>query len=408
MTPRALYLTHRVPYPPDKGDRIRNWHVLRALAKRFRVSLACLADEPVSEASLAAMKGQCERIAIVPVSRFGRLARAGRSLLSGRSLSEGAFSSGELAGTIEAWHAETPFVAAAASATSLVPYLRRRAFESVPSFVDVVDVDSQKWLDFAEAARFPKSRLYRLEGSRVRRLERELPGWAKASVLVSRAEGDIFESIAGRGTATVATNGVDLDYFQPLPPATEPIAAFVGALDYLPNVDAVEWFAREVWPAIRARRPDAEFRIIGRKPAPRVRQLASIPGVNLVGGVPDVRPHLASAAVVVVPMRLSRGLQNKVLEALAMAKATVVAPPALAALKAEHGRHLLRATTPAEWTDAVVGLFDDPARRERLGRDGRAFVEENHCWDRCLEPFIEKIVSAVESKPTRELAEVSA
>ncbi len=408
MLPRVLYLAHRVPFPPDKGDRIRNWHVLRQLARRFRVSLGCPADEPVPDAARVALGELCERVAIVPVSRFNRLARAGLSLLAGRSLSEGAFSSRELERIIEAWHAESPFDSAVISATSLVPYLRRPALRGVPAFVDVVDVDSQKWTDFAGSVSPPKSWLYRLEGSRVRRIERELPKWARASVLVSPAEGTIFDSIAGPGSALVATNGVDLDYFQPSSIETEPVAAFVGALDYLPNVDAAEWFAREVWPAIQAARRDAEFHLIGRNPAAGVRRLAAIPGVKLIGGVPDVRPHLTRAAVAVVPMRLSRGLQNKVLEALAMGKATVVAPPALAALTAEHGRDLIRAETPEDWSREVLDLFENPARRERLGRAGRAFVEENHDWERCLEPFVERIASACSPVPSRQRAGVPA
>jgi polysaccharide biosynthesis protein PslH len=394
MRPRVLYLTHRVPFPPDKGDRIRNWHVLRGLARRFRVSLGCLADDPVTDAARSALANQCERVAIVPVSRGQRLARAGLSLLRGRSLSEGAFASRELAILSEAWHAESPFDAVVASATSLAPYLRRTAFRTVPAFVDVVDVDSQKWFDFASSVSPPKSWLYRLEGSRVRRIERELPDWASASTLVSAAEARIFESIAGAGAATVATNGVDLDYFRPATEPTRPIAAFVGALDYLPNIDAAEWFATKIWPAIHANQPTAEFHLIGRNPAPRVRRLSSRPGVTLVGGVADVRPHLAQAAVAVVPMRLSRGLQNKVLEALAMGKATVVAPPALAALAAQPGRHLVRAESPDDWTRELLDLFANPARRASLGQEGRAFVEANHDWESCLEPLLDRIGSA--------------
>ncbi len=398
MPPRLLYLTHRVPFPPDKGDRIRNYHLLRQLARSFRVSLGCLADEPVNDDTRTELAGLCERVALVPQARVGRLAGAGRSFLSGRSLSEGAFASRSLARIVEGWHAESPFAATVVSATSLVPYVRRPAFAAVPAFVDVVDVDSRKWEDFSATARFPKSVLFRLEGSRVRKLEAALPTWAAAASLVSRAEADIFEEVAGPGTATVATNGVDLDYFQPARGETKPAAAFVGALDYLPNVDAAVWFAREVWPTIHAARPDAEFWLIGRKPTAEVRELAEFLGVKLIGQVPDVRPHLAKAAVAVVPMRLSRGLQNKVLEALAMGKATVVAPPALAALKAEPGRHVLKATTPQEWAAAVLMLLSDADARERLGREGRAFVEEHHHWDRCLQPLVAKIAAACESK----------
>lgn len=389
-----LYLTHRVPYPPDKGDRIRNYHLLRALAGRGRVWLACLADEPVLPETTAELGRLCERVAVVAAGGRRRWARAGVSLLAGRSVSEGAFAEPGLTRVVGEWAAEAGFCTAVVSSSSLAPYLRHPALAGVPGVVDLVDVDSQKWLDFAAAARGPKRWLYRLEAARVRKLERGLATWARAVAMVSRAEADVFDSFAGPGAATVAANGVDLDYYRPAVGRVRRACAFVGALDYLPNVDAAVWFAREVWPLVRREFPDAEFRVIGRKPAPAVLQLASLPGVSLVGQVPDVRPHVASAAVVVVPLRLARGIQNKVLEALAMGKPVVAAPPALAALGTVPGRHLLAATTPAEWVGAVSALFRDPARCRDLGIAGRQFVEDHHRWDTCLEPLIDKIFPA--------------
>jgi glycosyltransferase involved in cell wall biosynthesis len=156
-------------------------------------------------------------------------------------------------------------------------------------------------------------------------------------------------------------------------------------------VDAAVWFAREVWPAVRAQFPDAEFRIVGRKPAPEVQRLADLPGVKVIGQVPDVRPFVAAAAAVVVPLRLARGIQNKVLEALAMGKPVVAAPPALAALRTEPGVHLLAAAHPQDWVAGITELFLDPARGRELGAAGRRYVEDHHHWDRCLEPLLEKI-----------------
>jgi sugar transferase (PEP-CTERM/EpsH1 system associated) len=405
LRPPVLYLAHRVPFPPDKGDRIRNYHLLRQLAGRFRVSLGCLADEPVEPATLAELRRLCERVAVVPVPRLRMLRAAAWAALSGGSLSQGAHLSTDLTRQVDDWQRAEPFAAAVASASSLTPYLLRASLRGVPRFVDVVDVDSQKWADFAAAARPPRRWLYRFEAERVRADERRLAGWARGVTLVSRAEADLFDRAAGPGTAAVATNGVDLDYFRPTPADERPACVFVGALDYLPNVDAAVWFADAVWPRVRDRRPDAEFWLVGRKPAPAVRRLAALPGVTLVGQVPDVRPHVAAAAVAVVPMRLSRGLQNKVLEALAMGKATVAAPPALAALAAQPGRDLLAASTADEWAEAVVGLLGDPARRAELGAAGRRFVEEHHHWDRCLAPLTDAIERAAgEREPVAEVA----
>jgi sugar transferase (PEP-CTERM/EpsH1 system associated) len=395
----VLFLTHRTPFPPDKGDRIRTYHLLRQMAKRGRVWLGCLADEPVPPESLAALEGLCERVACVPVGRRSRWARAARSLATGGSLSEGLFASRQLTRLVRSWAAEGGFGCAVASSSALLPYLRDPALAGVPKVVDLIDVDSQKWLDFAAASRPPKNWLYRLEAARVRKVEQSLAGWARAASVVSRAEADVYDSFTKVGAATVATNGVDLDYFAPghdggRPGLARPSLAFVGALDYFPNEDAAAWFVREVWPAVRAKFPGAEFRIVGRNPTAAVRALASIPGVNLVGQVPDVRPFVASAAVAVVPLRLARGVQNKVLEAMAMGKAVVAAPASLAALRVVNGVHLLSASTPREWAEAVCGLLADPQRRRELGEAARRYVEEHHHWERCLQPLLDAIFPA--------------
>jgi sugar transferase (PEP-CTERM/EpsH1 system associated) len=277
--------------------------------------------------------------------------------------------------------------AVVASASSLVPYLRRPALRDVPAVVDLVDVDSQKWLDYSANSAGPASWLYRLEGTRLRRVETQLSSWARALTLVSEAEAAVYRGFCGSGRVEVAVNGVDLEYFQPVEQPTQPACVFVGALDYRPNVDAACWFCREVWPHIQQRLPRAEMWLVGRQPVAAVRQLGRLPGVQLIGQVPDVRPYLARASVAVVPLRLARGVQNKVLEALAMAKAVVASPPALAALDVQPGVHLLAASSPAQWEEAVVSLLEDENQRRSLGAAGRAFVETHHYWDRCLERF---------------------
>jgi sugar transferase (PEP-CTERM/EpsH1 system associated) len=364
------------------------------MAKRARVWLGCLADEPTPPESLNALRELCERVAVVPVGARSRWVRAGFSLLTGASLSEGLFSSGELRSTLRQWCREAEFATVVISSSALVPYLRDPAIAKIPAVVDLIDVDSQKWLDFAAASRVPKKWLYKLEAARVRKVERSLAGRVRAATVVSRAEANVYDSFTHTGAATVATNGVDLDYFAPVEGEQQLACAFVGALDYMPNEDAAIWFAKEIWPAIHARFPTAEFRIIGRRPTPAVQALAAIPGVNIVGQVPDVRPAVASAAVVVVPLRLARGVQNKVLEAMAMAKAIVAAPPALAALNTTNHVHLIAAATPQEWVDRVSELFTNEARRRELGHAAREYVETHHHWERCLQPLLAEIVTS--------------
>jgi sugar transferase (PEP-CTERM/EpsH1 system associated) len=312
-------------------------------------------------------------------------------LLGGRSISEGLFREPALEKVLTEWRTEAEFHATLVSASSLAQYQRRDGWQAVPAFVDLVDVDSQKWFDYAAAAGGPKRWLYSLEGRRVRKLERELCGWAKGVFLVSPAEATLLDSFTAPGTATAATNGVDLDYFRPQDVPTQLACAFVGALDYPPNVDAAVWFAAEIWPRVRAVHPTAEFRVIGRQPLPAVLRLHGRDGVNVVGQVPDVRPHVASAAVAVCPVRIARGLQNKVIEAMAMGKATVAAPPAVAALKVRVGRDLLSPTTADEWVGVLCELLGDANRQAELGANARRYVEEHHHWDRCLRPLVERM-----------------
>jgi sugar transferase (PEP-CTERM/EpsH1 system associated) len=386
--PDVLYVVHRVPYPPDKGDRIRAFHLLRYLSRRAAVHLACLADEPLAEEARATLHRYCARLAVVPLGDRSRWLWALASVAQGRTVSEGAFHSPALCRALQSWAADTSFRASLGSASSVAPYLRRGALRRVPAVVDLVDVDSQKWLDYAAVARGPRAWLYRREGHRLRRLEGALPGWARAVTVVSEAEADLYRRFCPAAPVHAVPNGVDLEYFRPADDATEESGGvFVGALDYPPNVDAACWFCREVWPEIVRRRPGARLRLVGRRPTAEVQRLADVPGVEVVGQVPDVRPHVAASAVAVAPLRIARGVQNKVLEAMAMGKAVVASPQALAGLGNRPGLPAVRATTASEWVDHVGDLLAGEARRRQLGQAGRLYVEAHHDWDRCLGPF---------------------
>ena len=203
MAPRVLYLTHRVPHPPDKGDRIRNYHVLREIAKVARVTLVSLADEPVSGATTTELRSLCEAVEIVPASGKRRWLRAGGSLLTGGSLSEGLFAEPEFDAAIRRLARTQSWDASLVSASSLAPYLQRHGLPNHPRFVDLVDVDSQKWFDYADAVGGPKHWLYTLEGHRVRRLEQWIAEWATAVTIVSPVECAVFDGFTHSGAGTV-------------------------------------------------------------------------------------------------------------------------------------------------------------------------------------------------------------
>ena len=438
-----LYITHRVPHPPDKGDRIRTWNILRYLSGHMNsestrvnggqqplhpltrggslvqplhpltrggslgdshiVDLVCLADEPVSPESREALQRLCRHVEIVPHAGWARWLRGLGSAARGRSLSEGVFWSPELARRIGELTARYSYRLVLTSASSLGPYLEVPGLARVPAIVDLMDVDSQKWRDYASRAWGWRSWLYAFEAGRVERLERRLAERVQALLVVSAVEAELFRRFCPDGPIQVVPNGVDLDYFTPQPVAEEQGCVFVGALDYRPNVDAAVWFCKEVWPALRRRHPQARFRLVGRQPTPAVRQLGRIEGVDVVGQVPDVRPYVASAAVVVAPLRIARGIQNKVLEAMAMSKAVVASPEALQGLQ---GRAVpvVRAETVEDWITAVGQLLEDAQTRQTLSESARRFVQMHHSWQQALVGLLERAGPRQGLEPAEELA----
>jgi len=401
--PNLLYIAHRIPQPLDKGERIRVYHTLEFLAARANVHLACLADEPVAIGSVERLRSICERVEVVPL-RWTRWCRAALSLATGRSVTEGAFASPRLADLIRAWARDTQYHAAMASSSGMAPYLRLGEVSRVPAVIDLIDVDSQKWFDYAETTRGPRAWLYGTEGRRVRQLELSLPSNVHAVTLVSDAETRLFRSFSTAKSVTVPI-GVNLEYFQPAYVDQQPLSVFVGALDYRPNVDGLLWFCHAVWPEVMKSRPDARFSIVGRNPTSAIRRLGRVPGVEVAGPVRDVRPFLARASIVVAPLRLARGVQNKVIEALAMGKAVVASPAAVAGLSARAGEHLLVAASESDWREAITRLLNDERRRRQLGASGRRHVETLHTWDRCLSPLVELLgLTDVPVRPRRAAA----
>lgn len=401
-----LYLVHRVPCPPNRGDRIRSYHLLRYLATRCNVYLATLADEPVTKETRDELRRLCRDVAIVETTSK-RWLRAAWSLATGRSATEGLFASRDLRRAIERWTQTVRFDACLTFCSSMAQYARLPGVSNVPTVVDLVDVDSEKFAEYAASGRGPKRWLHALESARLRRVERELFDWAKAVTLVSQAECDLYERCCPGARSVAITNGVDLSYFLPAADEEGQIperCVFVGALDYRPNIDGIVSFVRHAWSQLRERRPQATLAIVGRQPDPAVLRLAEVPGVQVIGSVPDVRPFVREASVAVVPLQIARGVQNKVLEALAMGKAVVASPGAAEGLGVSSEHELVVATSWPEWVESLDGLFSSRDRRRRLGESGRRFVELRHSWESNLERFGELLGVASPAVDEREVA----
>lgn len=387
MTARILYVTHRVPYPPDRGDRIRTWNILKLLAGRASMDLACLADEPASQETLQMLQGVTNQLAVIPHAGRSRYVRGAISMLRGRTVTEGLFESSALSSTIRAWSNKTKYDAVLASSSGVARYLFPPCIAAdTKRWVDLTDVDSHKWLDYARVAKFPMSTVYRTEGKRLRRVEARLAETCDRLLVVSDAERDLFQAFCPTDRISTVSNGVDYEYFAPQPGAISEAhsCAFVGVMNYKPNADGAIWFAQNVWPGIRSRYVDAKFYVVGKSPTPEVQALTSIAGIEVTGSVPDVRPWLMRATCAVVPLQIARGVQNKVLEAMACGRPVICSPEPLKGLTAEPGVHLLRADNADDWIASLSRVFDDKELQQTLGVAGMKCVQQNYSWNSAL------------------------
>lgn len=382
---RILYLVHRLPYPPNKGDKVRSYHLLRHLAARHEVLLGTFVDDPDDEAHVATVAAWCKELRAVRLhplrARWASLA----GLWRGEPLTLCYYRDAALSAWVASLRKSGVVDAVVVFSSSMAPYAK--AFVDMPVLVDFVDVDSAKWTEYAAARHGPMAWLYRREGERLLAYERRVAADAQRAFFVTEKEAALFRSLAPECGEQVQAlgNGVDADFFAPDPARPSPFASdgpavvFTGAMDYWPNVDAVTWFVQDMLPELRRRWPGLHLHIVGRAPTPAVRALAG-PDVQVTGTVPDVRPYLQHAAVVVAPLRLARGIQNKVLEAMAMARPVVAAAGCVQAIDAEPGKHLLAADVPADYVDAVDRLLRDRAAADGIGRAARRQVLAVYGW----------------------------
>ena len=380
-----LLLVHRIPYPPNKGDKIRSYHLLRHLARHYRVHLGCFIDDADDWQHVPRVSEWCASTHFAQLSALPARLRSLGALLSGRSLSCGFYRDAGMRDWVEQTMQAHAVGRILVFSSAMAQYVQ--AYPQARRVVDFVDVDSDKWRQYATRKRPPMRWLYAHEARRLLAFERQVAQNCDAALFVSAPEAELFRQLAPESAAKTGffSNGVDTDYFTPAAGGAKPFSAdeqaivFTGAMDYWPNIDAVQWFVAEVLPALRVAHPRAVFWIVGARPTPAVRQLAALPGVRVTGTVPDVRPYLAHASVCVAPLRVARGIQNKVLEAMAMAQTVLVSPQALEGIAAAPGRELLLAEDAPQFQAALSQALLAPDAA--IGRAARAAVEQRYSWD---------------------------
>jgi len=354
-----LFLAHRIPFPPNKGDKIRSFNLLRHLSARYAIHLGAFVDDPDDWQYRDALKPYCASIKLLPLHpRRAKLASL-VGLLSGEALTLPYYRNRELARWAHELAASGAVTRGLAFSSAMAQFMPAGLTRRV---LDMVDVDSDKWTQYAPTQRWPLSWLYAREGRKLAAWEARMAQDFDATLLVSNAEAALLQQRAPAAQHKIGAfeNGVDADYFSPAHDYPNPYPAdvqgvvFTGVMDYWPNVDAVSWFAERIFPAVRVAVPGAQFTIVGSHPTEAVLELARQPGVVVTGSVPDVRPWLAHAACAVAPLRIARGVQNKVLEAMAMARPVVASAQAAEGIRAEAGRDFTLALGEADFAHAVV------------------------------------------------------
>jgi sugar transferase (PEP-CTERM/EpsH1 system associated) len=393
MSRNILFLCHRLPYPPNKGDKIRSYALLRHLATRGKVSVACFIDEREDLKYLDTVRGlahgDCHFEFLSPRAKMWRIASA---LVVGKAITTACFGSSRLQRWVDRTLREISFDDVVIFGSAMAPYLLKADFPKQRVMFDMVDIDSDKWKQYAAGSRGLLGWVYRREARTLEHLEREAARAFGRILLVSPFEAETFRQIAPASATKIGslTNGVDLETFStalcenPFP-ARELSIVMTGRMDYRPNYEGALWFAAEIMPLILKSLPNARVYFVGARPPRALRDIAG-PNLVVTGNVPDVRPYLQFAKAVVAPLRIARGVQNKVLEAMAMKKPVVATREATRSLAVEPGNQLWVENDPSRFAAAVLAALQSPDSNQ-IAQNGHQYVERHHNWPRLLADF---------------------
>jgi sugar transferase (PEP-CTERM/EpsH1 system associated) len=406
---RLLFLAHRIPYPPNKGDKIRSFHMLDYLARRHEVHLGCLVDDPADMAYLPEIGKRVRSLMFEQIRPRVRKVLALRALLGARPITVDYFHSRALQAKVDALLDRGAVDAVVCFSSPMAEYVFRSrhakgSLAKAVRVVDLIDVDSRKWEQYAAQASAFMAPIYRFEAHHLAAYERRIAACFDRVLVVSEQEKAMFPGVGAADNVVAVSNGVDLEFFRPdacaVAAPERPTVVFTGMMDYWPNIDGVTWFADAVLPRVRSLIPDVEFLIVGARPTRDVERLGERSGVTVTGFVEDVRVYLSRAHVCVAPLRVARGIQNKVLEAMAMGKAVVSTPQAFEGIRAVAGEEIVIADDADAFADDVIALLRDKGQARAVGDKARARVVSDYAWeanlrvlDRLLAPRSEPVSS---------------
>ena len=382
---KILFLAHRVPYPPNKGDKIRSFHEIKHFSKKHEIHLLAFCDDPDELEFVKPLKKYCCDVTLIPLNSRRQRILSILSMLRRKPLTEGYFSHPqmwkEVGKRLNTFQYDAIFV----YSSSMSPYVAN--IDGIPKFLDFVDSDASKWLQYAEYKAVPMSWLYSYEGKKMVEFEREMVRAYDASIFVSARETRYLLEDNYRDRIHFVQNGIDIKYFSDLrPERSSDIIIFTGAMDYYPNVDAVTFFANDIFPRVRSVCPAAQFLIVGHRPTSKVRRLGNRDGITVTGTVPDVRPYMEKAKVSVIPMRISQGIQNKILEAVAAGIPVVTTSAAAAGFNSTAIMPITIADSAGDIAENVIRLLGESLPADRV-ESCRNYLNNNFNWDKNLLAF---------------------
>ncbi len=384
-----LYLTHRIPYPPNKGDKIRSYHVLQYLSQHYHVHLGTFIDDAEDWKHLDKIKDLCGETCFINLNpRIARI-RSLSGLFTNSPLTLSYYGNKELQVWVNAQLETRSIDKIVIFSSAMAQYVRDA--QSVLRIIDFVDIDSDKWKQYARTKSWPFSWIYQRESNVLLDYEKQITREFNSATFVSEREAALFKQFVPEIADKVSyfNNGVDADYFSPQNKYPNPylndtrVLVFTGAMDYWANIDAVTWFAHHVFPVIYARLPCIQFYIVGSRPTNQVKALAAIPGIIVTGSVVDVRPYLIHASLAVAPLRIARGVQNKVLEAMAMGKTVIASPQAVEGIHALPGRELYVAGDENEFVRQIMILLTGEVDAA-VGCAARIRILADYSWSKNL------------------------
>ena len=381
---RILFLSQRVPFPPNRGDKITTWRLVERMKRAHEVVSVSFAHGESDLAAARELESRGVRARTVLHRESWKKVAALPLLLTRTPLTLGVYGSRELQAIVDEEIAGADL--AYAYSSSMGAFLEPHATK--PRIMHFGELDSDKWRQYSERTGFPMNAVYAREQRTLLEFERRVARSFAENVLCTPLEQSIFSEQIPGASSLVLRNGVDLERFSPAPAPPEPgRLVFTGVMNYHPNADGCAWFVREILPLVRREAPEAKLSIVGAHPTREVLALASTPGVEVTGYVDDTRAWLARAAVSIAPLRIARGIQNKVLEAMAMGLPVVGTTSATQGVEGVAGRDYAVADDREAFADAVVALLRRPEEARALGRRARRFVEEHYDWEVVFEPL---------------------